>query len=60
MKPSASASPARFGAYLYTQFCSAFNDNVHFFAISLFLTYTVSATKEEAGRWQAIVGAAFG
>jgi acyl-[acyl-carrier-protein]-phospholipid O-acyltransferase/long-chain-fatty-acid--[acyl-carrier-protein] ligase len=59
MKPSASASPARFGAYLYTQFCSAFNDNVHFFAISLFLTYTVSHSKEEAGRWQAIVGAAF-
>ena len=59
MKPSASAGPARFGAYLYTQFCSAFNDNVHFFAISLFLTYTVSGTKEEAGRWQAIVGAAF-
>jgi acyl-[acyl-carrier-protein]-phospholipid O-acyltransferase/long-chain-fatty-acid--[acyl-carrier-protein] ligase len=59
MKPPASASPARFGAYLYTQFCSAFNDNVHFFAISLFLTYTVSHSKEEAGRWQAIVGAAF-
>jgi acyl-[acyl-carrier-protein]-phospholipid O-acyltransferase/long-chain-fatty-acid--[acyl-carrier-protein] ligase len=53
------ATPGRFGAYLYTQFCSAFNDNVHFFAISLFLTYTVSHTKEEAGRWQAIVGAAF-
>ena len=53
------ATPARFGAYLYTQFCSAFNDNVHFFAISLFLTYTVSHSKEEAGRWQAIVGAAF-
>jgi acyl-[acyl-carrier-protein]-phospholipid O-acyltransferase/long-chain-fatty-acid--[acyl-carrier-protein] ligase len=59
MNPPAPASPARFGAYLYTQFCSAFNDNVHFFAISLFLTYTVSHTKEEAGRWQAIVGAAF-
>jgi acyl-[acyl-carrier-protein]-phospholipid O-acyltransferase/long-chain-fatty-acid--[acyl-carrier-protein] ligase len=59
MKTPAPAGPARFGAYLYTQFCSAFNDNVHFFAISLFLTYTVSATKEEAGRWQAIVGAAF-
>ena len=53
------ASPARFGAYLYTQFCSAFNDNVHFFAISLFFTYTVSRTPEEAGRWQAIAGAAF-
>jgi acyl-[acyl-carrier-protein]-phospholipid O-acyltransferase/long-chain-fatty-acid--[acyl-carrier-protein] ligase len=59
MNPPRVASPARFGAYLYTQFCSAFNDNVHFFAISLFLTYTVSHTKEEAGRWQAIVGAAF-
>jgi len=52
-------SPARFGSYLYTQFCSAFNDNVHFFTISLFFTYTVSHTPEEAGRWQAIVGAAF-
>ena len=59
MKLPAPAAPARFGAYLYTQFCSAFNDNVHFFAISLFLTYTVSHSKEEAGRWQAIVGAAF-
>jgi acyl-[acyl-carrier-protein]-phospholipid O-acyltransferase/long-chain-fatty-acid--[acyl-carrier-protein] ligase len=59
MSAPRSASPARFGAYLYTQFCSAFNDNVHFFAISLFLTYTVSHSKEEAGRWQAIVGAAF-
>jgi acyl-[acyl-carrier-protein]-phospholipid O-acyltransferase/long-chain-fatty-acid--[acyl-carrier-protein] ligase len=59
MRPPAPASPARFGAYLYTQFCSAFNDNVHFFAISLFLTYTVSHTKEDAGRWQAILGAAF-
>src|SRR5678809_151718 len=59
MKPPESAGPARFGAYLYTQFCSAFNHNVHFFAISLFLTYTVSHSKEEAGRWQAIVGAAF-
>jgi len=53
------ASRAGFGAYLYTQFFSAFNDNVHFFAISLFFTYTVSRTPEEAGRWQAIVGAAF-
>ena len=32
------ASPGRFAAYLYTQFFSAFNDNVHFVAISLFLT----------------------
>jgi acyl-[acyl-carrier-protein]-phospholipid O-acyltransferase/long-chain-fatty-acid--[acyl-carrier-protein] ligase len=53
------ASPARFGAYLYTQFFSAFNDNVHFFAIALYLTYTASRTPEEAGRWQAIAGAAF-
>ena len=59
MHAPAPASPARFGAYLYTQFCSAFNDNVHFFAIALYLTYTVSATKEEAGRWQAIAGGAF-
>src|SRR5947207_2437631 len=55
----APATPARFGAYLYTQFCSAFNDNVHFFAIALYFTYTVSHTPQEAGRWQAIVGAAF-
>src|SRR5436190_13610815 len=53
------ASPARFGAYLYTQFCSAFNDNVHFFAIALYLTYTASRTPQEAGRWQAIAGASF-
>ena len=59
MTPPRPASPARFGAYLYTQFFSAFNDNVHFFAISLFFTYTVSRTPEEAGRWQAIVGTAF-
>jgi acyl-[acyl-carrier-protein]-phospholipid O-acyltransferase/long-chain-fatty-acid--[acyl-carrier-protein] ligase len=59
MSAPSPATPARFGAYLYTQFCSAFNDNVHFFAISLFLTYTVSHSKEEAGRWQTIVGAAF-
>jgi acyl-[acyl-carrier-protein]-phospholipid O-acyltransferase/long-chain-fatty-acid--[acyl-carrier-protein] ligase len=59
MKPPETASLGRFGAYLYTQFCSAFNDNVHFFAISLFFTYTVSHSREEAGRWQAIVGAAF-
>jgi len=59
MTPPRPASPSRFGAYLYTQFFSAFNDNVHFFTISLFFTYTVSRTPEEAGRWQAIVGAAF-
>src|SRR5439155_20366016 len=53
------ASAGRFGAYLYTQFFSAFNDNVHFFAISLYLTSTASATPEEAGTWQAIAGAAF-
>jgi acyl-[acyl-carrier-protein]-phospholipid O-acyltransferase/long-chain-fatty-acid--[acyl-carrier-protein] ligase len=53
------ASPARFGAYLSIQFFSAFNDNVHFFAVALYLTYTASATPAEAGRWQAIAGAAF-
>jgi acyl-[acyl-carrier-protein]-phospholipid O-acyltransferase/long-chain-fatty-acid--[acyl-carrier-protein] ligase len=53
------ASPGRFGAYLYTQFFSAFNDNVHFFTIALYLTYTASKTPEEMGRWQAIAGAAF-
>src|SRR5438477_13124705 len=59
MKPPAAAGPARFGAYLYTQFFSAFNDNVHFFAISLFLKYYASKTPEENGMWQAIAGAAF-
>lgn len=60
MTPAASKSSAgRFGAYLYTQFCSAFNDNVHFFAISLYFTYSVSHTPQEVGRWQAILGAAF-
>lgn len=59
MSPPRPASPARFGAYLSLQFFSAFNDNVHFFAITLFLTYTASATPAEAGRWQAICGAAF-
>src|ERR1700682_331069 len=59
MAPAPPASPARFGAYLYTQFFSAFNDNVHFFTIALYLTYTASKTPEEMGRWQAIAGAAF-
>jgi len=52
------ASGGRFGAYLYTQFFSAFNDNVHLFTISLYFAYK-SATPAEAGRWQAITGAAF-
>ena len=43
MSPPRPASPARFGAYLYSVFGSAFNDNVHCFAIALYLTQHESA-----------------
>jgi acyl-[acyl-carrier-protein]-phospholipid O-acyltransferase/long-chain-fatty-acid--[acyl-carrier-protein] ligase len=53
------ASPARFGAYLYTQFFSAFNDNVHAMAIGLYLAKASGASETEAGLWQSVIGAAF-
>src|SRR5690349_3680346 len=53
------ATPARFGAYLYTQFCSAFNDNVHAMAIGLYLAKESGADETGAGLWQSIIGAAF-
>jgi acyl-[acyl-carrier-protein]-phospholipid O-acyltransferase/long-chain-fatty-acid--[acyl-carrier-protein] ligase len=53
------AGPARFGAYLYTQFCSAFNDNVHQMTVALYLIHVSGGREGEAGGWQAIVGAAF-
>lgn len=52
-------SPARFGAYLYSQFCSAFNDNVHAMAIGLYLTKVSGTDEAGAGLWQSIIGAAF-
>jgi acyl-[acyl-carrier-protein]-phospholipid O-acyltransferase/long-chain-fatty-acid--[acyl-carrier-protein] ligase len=52
-------TPTRLGAYLYTQFFSAFNDNVHFFTVALYLAYSASRTPAEAGRWQAIAGGTF-
>jgi acyl-[acyl-carrier-protein]-phospholipid O-acyltransferase/long-chain-fatty-acid--[acyl-carrier-protein] ligase len=60
MNPPTPASPARFGAYLYTQFCSAFNDNVHCFAIALYLTQLPGQSAKDAATWQSIAGAAFG
>lgn len=61
MAPPPAASPARFAAYLYSQFFSAFNDNVHCFVIALYLTHApASATEQEAATWQSIAGAAFG
>ncbi len=53
------ASPARFGAYLYTQFFSAFNDNVHAMAIGLYLAKVSGTDETEAGLWQSVIGAAF-
>jgi acyl-[acyl-carrier-protein]-phospholipid O-acyltransferase/long-chain-fatty-acid--[acyl-carrier-protein] ligase len=53
------ASRARFGAYLYTQFCSAFNDNVHAMAIGLYLAKASGSSETEAGLWQSVIGAAF-
>jgi acyl-[acyl-carrier-protein]-phospholipid O-acyltransferase/long-chain-fatty-acid--[acyl-carrier-protein] ligase len=53
------ASPARFGAYLYTQFFSAFNDNVHQMTISLYLAAASGAHEGEAGKWQSLVQASF-
>ena len=53
------ASAARFGAYLYTQFFSAFNDNVHQMAIALYLAHASGALEGEAGKWQSIISAAF-
>lgn len=53
------AHPARFGAYLYTQFFSAFNDNVHQMTISLYLAAASGAHEGEAGKWQSLVQASF-
>src|SRR5437773_6778623 len=60
MSPPSPASPARFGAYLYSQFFSAFNDNVHCFAIALYLTQLPGQSDKDAATWQSIAGAAFG
>ncbi len=53
------ASPARFGAYLYTQYFSAFNDNVHQMTVSLYLAAASGAHEGEAGKWQSLVQASF-
>jgi acyl-[acyl-carrier-protein]-phospholipid O-acyltransferase/long-chain-fatty-acid--[acyl-carrier-protein] ligase len=53
------ATPARFVAYLYTQFFSAFNDNLHAMAIGLYLAKASASSETEAGIWQSIIGAAF-
>lgn len=53
------ASPARFGAYLYTQYFSAFNDNVHQMTVSLYLAAATGSHEGEAGKWQSLVQASF-
>jgi len=53
------ASPARFGAYLYTQYFSAFNDNVHQMTVSLYLAAASGSREGEAGQWQSLVQASF-
>jgi acyl-[acyl-carrier-protein]-phospholipid O-acyltransferase/long-chain-fatty-acid--[acyl-carrier-protein] ligase len=53
------ASPARFGAYLYTQYFSAFNDNVHQMTVSLYLAAASGSHEGEAGKWQSLVQASF-
>jgi acyl-[acyl-carrier-protein]-phospholipid O-acyltransferase/long-chain-fatty-acid--[acyl-carrier-protein] ligase len=53
------ATPGRFAAYLYTQFFSAFNDNVHAMAIGLYLAKASGKSEEDAGLWQSVIGAAF-
>jgi len=53
------ASPVRFGAYLYTQYFSAFNDNVHQMTISLYLAATLGSQEGEGGKWQSLVQASF-
>jgi acyl-[acyl-carrier-protein]-phospholipid O-acyltransferase/long-chain-fatty-acid--[acyl-carrier-protein] ligase len=53
------ASFARVGAFFYTQFCSALNDNLQQMAIALYLARSFGSAQGVAGRWQAIVGAAF-
>ncbi len=59
MNEARPAHPARFGAYLYTQFFSAFNDNVHQMTISLYLAAASGAHEGEAGKWQSLVQASF-
>jgi acyl-[acyl-carrier-protein]-phospholipid O-acyltransferase/long-chain-fatty-acid--[acyl-carrier-protein] ligase len=59
MSAPSPAPPARFGAYLYTQFCSAFNDNVHAMAIGLYLAKESGTDETGAGLWQSVIGAAF-
>jgi len=59
MTPSRPATPARFGAYLYTQFFSALNDNVHAMAIGLYLAKASGTDETAAGLWQSVIGAAF-
>ena len=61
--PAAEVRPApvpRFLSYLYSVFFSAFNDNVHCFAIGLYLAKEASANQSEAATWQSLAGAAFG
>jgi acyl-[acyl-carrier-protein]-phospholipid O-acyltransferase/long-chain-fatty-acid--[acyl-carrier-protein] ligase len=53
------ASLARVGAFFYTQFCSALNDNIQQMSIALYLALSSGSAQGVAGRWQAIVGAAF-
>ncbi|HVR87306.1 MAG TPA: MFS transporter [Planctomycetota bacterium] len=59
MSSARPASPARFGAYLYTQYFSAFNDNVHAMAIGLYFAKASGSNETDAGLWQSIIGAAF-
>lgn len=59
MNPPRPASPARFGAYLYTQYFSAFNDNVHQMTVSLYLAAASGSHEGEAGKWQSLVQASF-
>ena len=59
MNPPRPGSPARFGAYLYTQYFSAFNDNVHQMTVSLYLAAASGAHEGEAGKWQSLVQASF-
>lgn len=59
MTPPRPASSARFGAYLYTQYFSAFNDNVHQMTVSLYLAAASGSHEGEAGKWQSLVQASF-
>ncbi|MBI4245253.1 MAG: MFS transporter, partial [Planctomycetes bacterium] len=49
-------SPKNLSAFLYTQFFVAFNDNMHYIAVAVYLA---GLSKESASAWQAFVSAAF-